>query len=177
MSLCIQQVKCPSWKEHIKLPYFLRESTSHATSILVVAAYSTFTAMSQLSNLSFFDTDSSFWVCDNSETGHICKDKSIFIGDLVPSIFEVGSATGILTPTLMGTVTLRLTDDEGVLHSFELINVNYLPNSPVNLLSLWRLAELYPDATDHPDWHGTGIQSVFDDHILFGITTRSKTFL
>ena len=43
-------------------------------------------------------------------------------GDLVPSIFEVGSATGILTPTLMGTVILQLTDDEGVTHSFEFTN-------------------------------------------------------
>jgi hypothetical protein len=123
--------------------------------------------MAQLCNLSFFNTDSSFWVCDNSATGHICKDKSLFTGDLVPSIFEVGSATGILTPTLMGTVALWLTDDEGVFHSFELTNVNYLPNLPVNLLLLWQLAELYPDETDHPDWHGTGIQTVFDDHIFF----------
>ncbi len=95
MSLYIQQVKCPSWKELIKLPYFLRESTSHATSILAIAAYSTFAAIAQLRNLWFFNTDSSFWVCDNSATGRICKDKSIFTGDLVPSIFEVGSATGI----------------------------------------------------------------------------------
>jgi hypothetical protein len=92
--------------------------------------------MAQLSNLSFFSTDSSVWVCDNSATGHICKDKSLFTGDLVPSIFKVGSATGILNPTLMGTVTLWLTDDEGVLHSFELTNVNHLSNSPVNLLLL-----------------------------------------
>jgi hypothetical protein len=67
----------------------------------------------------------------------------------------------------MGTVTLWLTDDEGVFHSFEQTNVNYLSNLPVNLLLLWRLADLYPDATDHPDWHGTGIQSVFDDLFLF----------
>ncbi len=117
----------------------------------MLAINTTFAATAQLSDLSFFDTDSSFWVCDNSATGHICKDKSLFTGDLVPSIFDIGSATGILTPTLMGTVTLRLTGDEGVFHSFELTNVNYLPNSPVNLLLLWRLAELYPDGTDHPD--------------------------
>jgi hypothetical protein len=92
-----------------------------------------------------------------------CKDKSLFTGDLVPSIFEVGSATGILTPTFMGTVTLWLTDDEGVFHSFELTNVHYLQNSPMNLLLRWQLAE---DATDHPDWHSTGIWSVFDDHLL-----------
>jgi hypothetical protein len=93
-------------KEFIKLPSFLRESTSHATSILAIAAYSTFAATALLSDLSFFDTDLSFWVCDNSATGHICKDKSLYTKDLAPSIFEVGSATGILTPTLMGIVTL-----------------------------------------------------------------------
>ncbi len=133
----------------------------------MLAAYLTFAAMAQLSNLQFFNTDSSFWVCDNSATGRICKDKSLFTGDLEPSIFKVGSATGISNPTLMGTVTLQLTDDEGVFHSFELTNLNHLPNSPKNLLSHRRLAELYPDATDHTDWHGTGIRSVFDDHILF----------
>ena len=151
-TLRIRQMKCPSWKDIARLFSFLRESTSHATSLFtMIAAHSTLAASAQLSDLSFFDTDSSFWVCDNSATGHICKDKSLFTGDLVPSIFEVGSATGILTPTLMGTVILRLTDDEGATHSFEFTNVNYFPDSPVNLLSLCRLAELYPDATGHPD--------------------------
>jgi hypothetical protein len=46
------------------------------------------------------------------------------------------SATGISTPTLMGMVILQLTDDEGVTHSFEFTNGNYLPDSPVNFLSL-----------------------------------------
>ena len=54
----------------------------------------------------------------------------------MPSIYEIGSATGTSNPSFMGTVTLRLTDDEGDKHSFTLNNVNYLPDSPVNLLSL-----------------------------------------
>jgi hypothetical protein len=66
----------------------------------------------------------------------------LFTDELIPSIFVVGSATGISTPTLMGTVTLTITDIEGVKHSFVLKNVNYLPNSPVNILSLRCLAEL-----------------------------------
>ncbi len=139
MSLCIQKVKCPLWKEIIKIPYFLKDSTSHATSIPAIDAYLTFAAMAQLSNLSFFDTDSSFWVYNNSASGHICKDKSLITRDLVPSIFEAGSATGILTLTLMGTSTPRLTDDEGVFHSFDLISVNYCPDSPVNILSFGNL--------------------------------------
>ncbi len=76
-------------------------------------AYSTLTSHDDFDQLSSFDTDSSFWVCDNSATGHICKDKSIFIEDLEPSIYKIGSATGISTPSLMGTVKLCLTDDEG----------------------------------------------------------------
>jgi hypothetical protein len=99
-------MKFPLWKDIVRLSYFLRESLSHATSLFRIAAYSTLAASAQLNGLSYFDTDSSFWVCDNSATGHICMDKSLFTGDLVPSIFEVGLATGILTPALMGTVIL-----------------------------------------------------------------------
>ncbi len=60
----------------------------------------------------------------------------LFTGDLIPSIYEIGTAAGKSIPMLMGTATLRLTNDNGVKHSFVLDNVNYLPNSPVNLLSL-----------------------------------------
>ncbi len=90
------------------------------------------------------------------------------MGDLVPSIYEIGSATDTLNPSLMGTVLLRLTDDKRDKHSFTLNNVNYLPDSPVNLLSLRRLAELYPDPTGHPDKTGTGIRSDgFESYTIF----------
>ena len=128
------------------------------------------TDLSNLDPLSSFDTDSSFWVCDNSATGHICNTKELFSDELVPSIFEVGSATGISTPTLMGTVTLRITDDEGAKHSFVLKNVNFLPDSPVNILSLRRLAELYPDDSGHPDRSGTGITSGYEKHTLYWVS-------
>ncbi len=124
-----------------------------------VIAHTMMTDLSTIDPLLLFDTDSSFWVCNNSATGHICNNKELFSDELVPLIFEVGSATGILKPMLMGTVTLRITDNEGSKHSFVLKNVNYLPDSPVNILSLRRLAELYPDNAGHPDWNGTGISS------------------
>jgi hypothetical protein len=77
----------------------------------------------------------------------------------------------------MGTVTLWITDDEGAKHSFTLKNVNYLPNSPVNILSLCHLAELYPDDAGHPDRNGTGISSGYDNHTLYWDKARfSKTF-
>ncbi len=100
-------------------------------------------------------------------TGHICKDKLLFTGDLIPSIYEIRTAARKSIPTLMGTVTLRITGDNGVKHSFVLHNVNYLPKSPVNLLSLQRLAELYPNELGHPDRNGTGVKSVFDCHMMF----------
>ena len=40
-----------------------------------------------------FDFNSKFWVCDNSATGHICNDASMFHGQLVSSIYDVNSAT------------------------------------------------------------------------------------
>ena len=124
-----------------------------------VIAHTMMTDLSTINSLSSFDTDSSFWVCDNSATGHICNNRELFSDELVPSIFEVGSATGISTPTLMGTVTLRITDNEGAKYSFVSKNVNYLPDSPVNILSIGHLAELYPDDAGHPDQNGTGISS------------------
>ena len=149
------------------MPHIFSIAKTPSTFGNLVFAYSTLIVQDKFDQLSLFDTDSSFWVCDNSATGHICKDKALFTGDLVPSIYEIGSATGISNPTLMGTVTLRLTDDEGEKHSFILSNVNFLPDSPVNLLSLRRLAELYPDSAGYPDKNGTGISSGFDSHTMF----------
>ena len=77
----------------------------------------------------------------------------------------------------MGTVTLWITDNEGAKHSFVSENVNYLPNLPVNILSLRCLAELYPDDSGHPDRTGTGISSGYDSHTLYWDSARfSKTF-
>jgi hypothetical protein len=38
-------------------------------------------------------------------------------------------------PSLMGTVLLKVTDDNGEKHTFTLTHVNYMANSPVNLSS------------------------------------------
>ncbi len=97
-------------------------------------AYSTLTQAHANTMLSF-DTDLSFWVCGNSATGHICNDKALFHGKLVPSVYIVGAATGLSEPSLMGTVLLKVTDDNGKKHTFMLTHVNYMPNFPVNLLS------------------------------------------
>ena len=121
---------------------------------------------------SFFDTDSSFWVCDNSATGHICNDKSLFSGELVPSIYIVGTATETSEPTLMGTVVLRLTDDKGDKHTFTLTHVNYMPKFSVNLLSTRVLSEQYTNEHGF-DRQGTGISSVSIIKLYFGIMRNS----
>jgi hypothetical protein len=95
--------------------------------------------------ISSFDTDSSFWVCNNSATGHICNIKSLFSRELVPSIYIVGAATGSSKLTLMGTVILRLTDYNGAKHTFMLTHVNHMPKSPVNILSTRVLSKQFPN--------------------------------
>ena len=164
----VMSIQVRTLREIRTLPHFFSlERTLPLVQSFTVFAHSTLTDLTGLDPLSSFDTDSSFWVCDNSATGHICNNKELFTDDLVPSIFEIGSAKGSTLPTLMGTVILRVTDDEGVKHSFTLKNVNYLPNSPVNILSIRRLAELYSDDTGHPDRDGTGISSGYDSHTMY----------
>jgi hypothetical protein len=138
--------------------FFVRRTTECVYAFTVLAH----TAMADILTLDpllSFDTDSCFGVCNKSAMGHFCNNKELFTDELVPSIYEIGSATGISMPTLMGTVILRITDNEGAKHLFVLKNVNYLPSLPVNILSLRRLAELYPDDAGHPDRTGTGIRS------------------
>jgi hypothetical protein len=136
----------------------------HAFTVFV---HSTMTDLADCNPLSSFNTDSSFWVCDDLATGHICNNKDLFTNKLVPPIYQVGSATGILVPNLMGTVILWVTDNEGVKHSFTLSNVNYLSDLPVNILSLCHLTKIYPDASGHPDRNGTGITSGYDNHTMY----------
>jgi hypothetical protein len=64
-----------------------------------------FNSLGDKSMLSF-DTDASFWVYDNAATGHICQEKSLISGNLVPSIYKVSTTNEIDSPTLMGTVIL-----------------------------------------------------------------------
>jgi hypothetical protein len=67
---------------------------------------------------------------------------------------------------LMGTVILILTDNNGAKHTFMLTHVNYMPKSPVNILSTRVLSKQFPNENGF-DRQGTGITSVFDDHTLF----------
>ncbi len=66
----------------------------------------------------------------------------------------------------MGTVILRLTDNDGNKHTFTLNHVNYMPKSLASLLLTRVLSKQFLDKNGF-DQRGTGITSVFDDHTLF----------
>jgi hypothetical protein len=147
---------------------WLIDQCNHTVSSLKnLSAYATADSDNEGDTMISFDTDLSFWVCDNAATGHICKDKSKFSGDLVPSIYIISTANGINSPTLMGNINLHLRDNEGNKHEFNLTKGNYMPNSPVNLLSLRQLAEQYPNENGTPDQNSTGINSSYDSHMLY----------
>ena len=95
----------------------------HTLNGFTTFAYSTLASVHE-NTMTSFNIDSSFWVCDNLATGHICKDRTLFIGNLVSLIYIVGAATGTSEPTLMGMVQLRITGDDGEKHTFTLTHMN-----------------------------------------------------
>jgi hypothetical protein len=77
----------------------------------------------------------------------------------------------------MGTILLKVTDDNGKKHMFMLTHVNYMPNSPVNLLSTQILSKQFTDKDGGFDKHGTGIILCYDNHTLIWDHGKySKTF-
>jgi hypothetical protein len=88
------------------LHIFLIKKIFTSVHAFTVFAHSTMADLTDIDPPSSFDTDSTSWVFDNLVTGHICNSKVLFADKLVPSIFQVGSATGIPVPNLMGMVIL-----------------------------------------------------------------------
>ena len=106
----------------------------------------------QLNTQIHFDTDSSFFVCDNSTTGHICNDIRKFVpGSIRQTNKSLTTANGTGSCLQEGTVKIRLIDDAGTQHVLILDNCLYHPESLVNLLSTRRHAEKFLDADGNPD--------------------------
>jgi hypothetical protein len=153
----------------------LARDTMHTLNGFTTFAYSTLASVHE-NTMTSFNMDSSFWLCDNSATGHIFNNRTLFIGNLVPLIYIVGAATGTLVPTSMGTVQLQITDDDGEKHTFTLTHVNYMPTSPVNLLSTHVLSKKLTDENGI-DTHGTGIHLCYEDPTLIWDHSKyCKTF-
>jgi hypothetical protein len=131
----------------------------------------------QMNTQVHFDTDSIFFVCDNSTTGHICNDVKKFIpGSLRQSNKSLTSANGTGPCLQEGAVRLQLIDDDGQKHTFILDNCLFHPNSPVNLLSTQCLAEKFIDSNGYPD-EQTQIELQYSTHtLIWSFGKFKKTF-
>jgi hypothetical protein len=120
----------------------------------------------QLNTQIHFDTDSVFFVCDNSTTGHICKNIRRFVpGSLCQTNKSLTTANGTGSCLQEGIIRLNLINDNGTKHVFVLDDCLYHPDLPVNLLSTRRLAEKFLDASGNPD-EETRIKSRYSTHVL-----------
>ncbi len=119
----------------------------------------------------------SFFVCDNSTTGHICKDIWKFVqGTIWQTNKSLTTANGTGSWLQEGTVKIRLINDAGTEHIFILDSCLYHPNSPVNLLSTRQLAEKFLDANGNLD-EETCIKSRYLTHVLtWSFGQFKKTF-
>jgi len=102
-----------------------------------------------------FDCDSSSIICDKSANVHVCNDKKHFLEGIQPTDqFYVATIGGEANSAQgMGTVRWTWRDDNGDSHTFDIQNVLYFPQSPVNMLSVTTLAGQLDDED------GTGIDT------------------
>ncbi len=120
----------------------------------------------QLNTQIHSDTDSVFFACDNSTTGHICNDIQRFVPE---SLYQTNKSPTTTNGTGLclqeGTVNISLIDDNGTRHAFILDSCLYHPDSPFNLLSMRHLAKKFIGANGNPDKE-TRIESHYSTHVL-----------
>ena len=94
-----------------------------------------------------FETNSSTILCDNSVNVHICSSKSMFIVPMSRTVKHYVATIGGSKNSAsgMGTVWWRWKDDFGKIHTLDIENVLYFPQSPVNILSITGLADQLND--------------------------------
>ena len=103
----------------------------------------------------YFDIDTDFVSYDNSANMHICNNKKMFthycnLTD-VQNVATIGGKNS--KPTGIGTIKWSWWDDNGTTHQYELQDVYYFPQSPVNILSVTEFAKFLKDE------HGTEIDT------------------
>ena len=83
-----------------------------------------------------FDTTSDYFVLDSGSSDHLCRDKSLFVGKIMPLPGVTLQGVGGSIPAHgYGTIQIKVYDDDGRLHTFRIHNVLYVPQAPMNLLS------------------------------------------
>lgn len=97
-----------------------------------------------------FDSNSTSYVVDNSANCHICSQKELYVGKVTALTGDTGhvgvqTATGVLVPRGLGTVHLKIKDDEGIVHTKDIHDALFFPESPVNILRVTHLADQLKD--------------------------------
>ena len=117
------------------------------------------------------DTDGVPFIIDNSATGAICRERSLFVGPFQQINLSVGTAHGIKSSTKhKGTLRLVLTDDDGNDHSYDVPDVVYDPDSPYSLLGIPFLAAYFAKHNGSEDRFdgGTWIKSAHSQFVWDG---------
>lgn len=111
------------------------------------------------SKTSFFDTDGIVFVIDNSANCIICNDRSMFPGRLTPSTSKLMTASGVAYTQYVGTIRLRIVDDDGVSSTYDIEDAVHDPKSPVNILGVTCLSRHFAskDGTGAEWDSGTGV--------------------
>jgi hypothetical protein len=96
------------------------------------------------------DTDGVPFIIDNSANGAICNTRSLFLGTFeqknVTKVTAHGKTSEIMR---VGTIRLKLRDDNGDEWTYDIPNVVFDPDSPYSLLGIPFLGEYF--AKDNPN--------------------------
>ena len=88
------------------------------------------------------DTDSYEIAIDTYTSESVCKEKELFVGKIHSCRrLYIQGVGGKVKVTGVGTIKIRIVDDDGITHELLIHNVLYVPESPVNLLSPQRWSE------------------------------------
>jgi hypothetical protein len=111
-----------------------------------------------------FSPKSYSFVLDTGSSDHVCRDRELFLSDPTPcphiSLQGVG---GKVQASGIGSIKLRVRDDEGTPHDLIIPNVLFVPECPINLLSPQQLSSLDKKSP----LQDAGILTVKDTTIFF----------
>ena len=113
----------------------------------ITTAFSTKDAVStHIQGRVSFDSDLIQFVLDNCANVHIINDRELFESIVATSMSGVATIGGDpLTPQGQGSCHIYIKDDSGKVVPLTLHNALYFPDSPVNIISISRLADSYDD--------------------------------
>ena len=105
--------------------------------------------------MTYFDSDSTTVVYDNSANVHICKDTRHYVGKIaLVSTQKIATIGGRgHAPAGVGTVCWILSDDSVAKHRYLVENVLYFLQSLINILSVTEFARQFNDN------EGTGVDT------------------